>query len=119
MTSEELEYKDTLQAVERGNVFAKTKLAWFYLSGYCGAEVDEDKAVVLLEERVKEEDAEAMWMLGACNEFGIGTEQDIERAEELYKQSSFRKKNRIGKILLENKSEVHERGSGYLKIKRL
>ena len=116
MTSEEQEYEDALNAVEGGDESAKTKVAWYKLSGYGGAEKDEDGAVVLLEERVKEGDAEAMWMLGICNEFGIGTEQDIEKAEDLYKQSS-EKGNKIGKILMKNKSR--ERGSGYLKIERL
>ena len=88
MTSEGSEYKETLQAVERGDNCAKTKLAWYFLSGYCGAKVDADKAVAMLEERVKEDDAEAMWMLGLCCEYGMGTEQDIERAETLYRQSS-------------------------------
>ena len=76
----------------------------------------EHKITKINEERVKEVDAEAMWMLGACNEFGIGTEQDIERTEELYKQS-YERENRIGEILMENKR--YERGSGYLKIARL
>ena len=114
MTSDEKEYEDTLSAVEGGDNSAKTKVAWYKLSGHGGAEKDENGAVVLLEERVKEGDAEAMWMLGVCNEFGIGTEQDIEKAEELYKQSSERE-NRIGKILVKNKRYA-ERGSGYLKI---
>ena len=117
MTSEEKEYRDALNAVERGENSAKTKVAWYKLSGHGGAEKDEEGAVVLLEERVKEEDAEAMWMLGECNEFGIGTEQNIKRAEELYKQSSERE-NRIGKILVKNKRYA-ERGNGYLNIKRL
>ena len=117
MTSEEKEYKDVLNAVERGDNSAKTQVAWYKLSGHGDAEKDEEGAVVLLEERVKEGDTEAMWMLGVCNEFGIGTEQDIERTEELYKQSSERG-NRIGKILMENKRYL-ERGSGYLKIERL
>ena len=47
-----------------------------------------DEAVVLLEEQVKDHDSEAMWMLGVCNEFGMGTEQDVERAQKLYQASS-------------------------------
>ena len=116
MTSYEQEYKDVLCAVEGGDNFAKTKLAWYQLSGLGGAEKDEDGAVALLEERVKERDPEAMWMLGLCNEFGIGTEQDIERAVKLYKQSSYRKKSKIGYFLVKNRSE---RGSGYLRTQRL
>ena len=45
---------------------------------------DADAAVALLEEKVKDGDAEAMWMLGVCCEFGMGMEQDVERAEQLY-----------------------------------
>ena len=87
------------------------------LSGLGGVDVDEDGAVALLAERVKEGDTDAMWMLGICNEFGIGTEQDIERAVQLYEQSGYRGKNKIGKILAEN--TMHKRGKGHLKIKRL
>ena len=112
MTSEESDYKDTLQAVERGDNAAKTKLAWYYLSGYCSAKVDRDEAVALLEERVKDEDAEAMWMLGLCCEYGMGTEQDIEKAETLYKQSSD-EENEIGKFLSENRGDG--RGNGILR----
>ena len=40
-------------------------------------------------------------MLGLCKEYGMGTEQDIEGAEKLYKQSS-EAGNEIGKILAWN-----------------
>ena len=112
MTSKESEYKDTLQAVERGDKAAKTKLAWYFLSGYCDAEVDAGKAVALLEERVKEDDTEAMWMLGLCCEYGMGTEQDLERAETLYRQSRD-EENRIGKYFAENRGDG--RGNGVLR----
>ena len=111
----ELKYDDVKSAVVTGDESAKTKLAWLMLSGFGGAVVGKDEAVALLEERVKEGDTEAMWMLGECNEFGIGTEQDIERAEELYKQSS-EGGNRIGKILAWND---YGGGSGYLMVQRL
>ena len=93
---------------------AKTKLAWCMLSGHGGADVDTKGAVALLEERVKEGDAEAMWMLGVCCEFGIGIEQDIERASKLYSQSKDRG-NEIGEKLAKN-GEEYGRGSRYLKI---
>ncbi len=115
---EEQEYNAVLEAVERGDESAKTQLAWYKLSGVGGCKIDADGAVALLEERVKDKDAEAMWMLGVCNEFGRGCEQDISRAEELYKQSSDGG-NVIGKILVENESKKHSRGSGYLKYKSL
>ena len=114
MTSKEEEYKACLEAVERGDDSAKTKLAWYKLTGVGGCKVDTNGAVALLEERVKDEDAEAMWMLGVCNEFGRGCEQNISRAEELYKQSSEGGSD-IGRILVKNKNEEHPRGSGYLK----
>ena len=114
MTSKEEEFNAVLEAVKRGDESAKTKLAWYKLSGVGGCEIDTNGAVALLEERVKDKDAEAMWMLGVCNEFGRGCEQDISRAERLYIQSSYGG-NEIGKILVENKSKEHVRGSGYLK----
>ena len=114
MTSKEEDYKTVLEAVERGDDSAKTKVAWYKLSGVGGCEIDTNGAVALLEERVKDKDAEAMWMLGVCNEFGRGCKQNIERAEMLYQQSSDGR-SEIGKILFRNKSEEHSRGSGYLR----
>ena len=49
---------------------------------------DAEAAVALLEEKVKDGDAEAMWMLGVCCEFGMGTEQDVKRAVQLYKRGA-------------------------------
>ena len=112
----ELKYNEVLKEVESGDNSAKTKLAWLKLSGLGGAEIDEDGAVVLLEERVKDRDGDAMWMLGVCYEFGMGIEQDIERADELYKQSS-EKGNEIGKFFVWNGKD--ERGSGKMKMKGL
>ena len=111
-----LKYDGVLNAVERGDESAKTKLAWLKLSGLGGCEVDEDGAVALLEERVKEGDGDAMWMLGVCCEFGIGIEQDVERAETLYKQSCERG-NEIGKFFASH--EEDGRGSGKMKMNSL
>ena len=52
-------------------------------------------------------------MLGVCNEYGIGTEQDIELAEDLYKQSGERG-NEIGKFFVD--SGEYGRGSGKMKM---
>ncbi len=116
------EYKAILEAFERGNdESAKTQLAWYKLSGIGGCEIDTNGAVELLEERVKANDTEAMWILGICNEFGRGCEQNIERAEELYCESCSGK-NCCGVILYLNgkeEEEEEERGSGYLKLDRL
>ena len=114
MTSEEQDYKTTLEAAKRGEESAKTKLAWYKLSGDGGVDVDVNGAVALLEERVKEGDAEAMWMLGVCFEFGLGIEQDIERSSRLYGLSKD-EGNEIGENLAKN-VRMHEKGSGYLKI---
>ena len=84
----EEEYKRVVRAVEGGDNAAKTRLAWFKLAGLWGCAVDEDGAVALLEERVKDRDGTAMWMLGLCCEYGMGIEQDVERAEELYRECS-------------------------------
>ncbi len=112
----ETKYKEVLDAIEKGEESAKTKLAWYKLSGFEGVKVDADEAVVLLEERVKDRDSEAMWMLGLCKEYGRGTEQNIEEAEKLYKQSN-ESGNEIGKILAE-KGKCG-RGSGKMGIECL
>ena len=109
MSKEEAEYKEILRAVEGGDNEAKRKLAWYKLSGCGGAEVDKEGAVALLEKRVKDKDVEAMWMLGLCYEYGMGVEQDLERAEELYKESCVGK-SVIGKFLAEHGR--YARGSG-------
>ena len=84
----ESKYDDVEKAIEKGDEKAKTKLAWLKLSGRGGAERDEDGAVALLEERVKDGDGEAIWMLGVCYEYGLGIEQNVRLAESLYKKSS-------------------------------
>ena len=106
---EEKEYKEVVNAVESGDNKAKTKLAWYKITGCGGAKIDKDGAVVLLEERVKHGDMEAMWMLGLCYEYGMGCEQDIREAEKLYKQC-FDSGNVIGMFLCEN----GKRGSGVM-----
>ena len=67
-----------------------------------GTEVDPEKAVALLKKRVKKKDAEAMWILGLCCEYGIGIEKDLERAESLYEQSR-EKGNEIGEFFAEKR----------------
>ena len=111
---QEEEYKEVEKAVESGDNSAKTKLAWYLLSGCGGAEVDKERAVKLLRERVKEEkDGEAMWMLGVCKEYGIGCEQDLKEAEGLYEECS-ECGNVVGKFFMENGED--ERGSGVMKV---
>ena len=88
---------------------AKTKLAWYKLTGFGDCEIDVDYAVTLLIERVKDKDTEAMWMLGLCYEFGMGCDQDIEEAQRLYEESKDCG-NVIGEFILNNGRDC--RGSG-------
>ena len=106
-----------MHAAEGGNDKAKTRFAWFLLSGCGGTEVDEDRALVLLEEREKDKDSEAMWMLGLCYEYGIGCERDVERAECLYKRCC-ECENVVGKFF-ENNGGMNKRGSGLMRARRL
>ena len=114
--SEEAQYRKAVQAMESGDESAKTKVAFYKLSGRGGVEVDADGAVALLEERVKEGDYEAKWMLGLCCEYGIGTEQDIERAEKLYGESC-EGGNVVGEFL--KKNDEGGRGTGVMKVNGL
>ena len=115
--NKEEEYKEVVKAVESGDNSAKTKLAWYLLSGCGGAEVDKERAVKLLKERVEgEKDGEAMWMLGICKEYGIGCEQDLKGAEGLYKECS-ESGNVVGKFFVENGKD--ERGSGVMEVRSL
>ena len=112
------EYKQVVEAVKEGNNKAKTKLARYLLSGYGGVQIDEDRAFDILKERVaKGEDAEAMWMMGLCYEYGMGCETSEEEAETLYKRCCDGR-NVIGAFLEEN-GEGNERGSGVMKVKSL
>ena len=78
------------------------------LEGSHGMARDADAAVALLEEKVKDGDAEAMWMLGVCCEFGMGTEQDVKRAEKLYKRGV--KRNATAKLLTDELKNKNGRG---------
>ena len=110
------QYREAVSAMKNGDVKAKTKVAYNKLTGLGGVEVDEEGAVALLDECAKAGDSEAMWMLGLCYEYGIGIEQDIERAVLLYQQSS-EGGNVVGKFLLENAEG--ERRSGVMKVRSL
>ena len=94
----------------------KTKLAWSMLSGFGNDIVNEDEAVRMLEERVEVGDAEAMWMLGICKEYGRGTSQDIKGAEDLYEKSDLAG-NEVGHDLVWKKTLG--RGNGIMKIHSL
>ncbi len=114
--SDAAQYREAVSAMESGDVKAKTKVAYYKLTGLGGVEVDEDEAVSLLEERAKDGDNEAKWMLGLCYEYGMGIEQDIERAELLYQESK-EGGNVVGKFLWENGGVG--RGCGVMKVEGL
>ena len=79
------------------------------LEGSHGMARDADAAVALLEDKVKDGDAEAMWMLGVCCEFGMGTEQDVDRAEQLYKRGA-EQGNATAKLLADKLKNKNGRG---------
>lgn len=55
------------------------------LEGSHGVQRDAEAAVALLKELVsKNRDTDAMWILGVCCEYGIGTKQQVHRAKNLY-----------------------------------
>ena len=114
--SEEAQYRKAVQAMESGDESAKTKVAFFKLSGRGGVKVDADGAVALLEERVKDRDCEAKWMLGLCCEYGMGIEQDIERAVKLYGEC-YEGGNVVGVFLMKNIEG--ERGTGVVTVNSL
>ena len=109
---EEIEYQLILRSMNSGHEYNKTKFAWYKLSGRGGSDINEETAVALLQERVQKDDSEAMWMLGICNEYGLGCDQDIETAEVLYSQSSSAG-NKVGDFLCRN--VIISRASGVMK----
>ena len=114
--SDEAQYREAVQAMESGVERAKTQVAYFKLSGCGGVKVDADGAVALLEERVKDRDYEAKWMLGLCCEYGMGTEQDSERAVRLYGECC-EGGNVVGEFLMKNGKR--ERGTGVMIVNGL
>ena len=112
---DEERYEEAVHAMNRGDEKAKTTVAFFKLSGRGGAEVDQDEAVSLLVQRVKDGDDDAMWMLGMCYEYGMGTEKDISQAVSHYRRSC-EAQNVIGEFLF--KDCEGGRGNGEMAIRR-
>ena len=102
------QYREAVSRMENGDVKAKTKVG--------GVEIDEEGAVAQLEECANNGEGQAKWMLGLCCEYGMGIEQDIERAELLYQQSK-EGGNVVGEFLLKNGKD--ERGSGVMRVNSL
>ena len=113
--SDEVQYEEAVRSRENGDERAKTKVAFYKLSGCGGVKVDANGAVALLEERAKDGDDEAKWMLGLCCEYGMGIEQDIERAEELYRESC-EGGNVVGEFLMKN--DRGGRGTGVMRVEQ-
>ncbi len=114
----DISYEEAVKAVKNGDEKAKTRIAWYLLSGCDDVDVDVDQAVVLLEERVKDDDPEAMWMLGVCYEYGLGTEQNFKKAKKLYDKCFEHKYNSIGGLLAFNMNRFHP-GNNAIKLERL
>ena len=114
--SDEEQDGEAERGMESGDESAKTKVAFFKLSGCGGVKVDTGGAVALLEEHVKEGHCEAKWMLGLCCEYGIGTEQDIVRAVKLYREC-WEGGNVVGGFLMKN--DEGGRGTGVMKVNGL
>ena len=91
-TLEELE-----SLVAKGKDKYKTELAICLLQEH-GVARDEERAVTYLEHRAYEGDSEAMWVLGLCYEYGMGTRKNRDEASELYERSA-KKRNKAGKFL--------------------
>ena len=100
------------QTQQKGKVNAQ----WM-LEGSHGVERDADTAVALLEEKVKDGDVKAMWMLGVCCEFGMGTEQDVDRAEQLYKRAA-EQGNATAKLLTNKLKNKNGRGCTQMDLER-
>ena len=85
------------------------------LEGSHGMPRDADAAVALLEEKVKDGDAEAMWMLGMCCEFGMGTYQDIARADQLY-QCGAEQGSSTARLLMDELKNKNGRGCAQMDL---
>ena len=95
-------------------VKATEKARWM-LEGSHGMARDADAAVALLEEKVKDGNTEAMWMLGVCCEFGMGTEQDVDRAKQLYKRGAVQR-NATAELLTDQLKNSNGRGCTHMDL---
>ena len=92
-----------------------TEKARWMLEGSHGMTRDAEAAVALLEDKVKDGDTKAMWMLGVCCEFGIGTKQDVARAEQLYERGAAQG-NKTAKLLTGELKNKNGRGCTQLNL---
>ena len=109
-TEQILEREQKKPPMKRGEL-QQTTNAWHKLSTGPG-EQSAREAVKVLKMSVKDEDEEAMWMLGVCKEFGIGTKKNIKKAEKLYAESS-KRNSEVGRIL--SMKWFYGRGTGTMK----
>ena len=70
--------------IGEGKTRSRIQLAWKEFLGYDAGDGD---IIKQLNKEVEAKNGEAMWVYGICKEFGIGTEQDMEKARDLYEES--------------------------------
>ena len=97
-------FADLVAAANDGDTEAKVVLAWLKLQGRGSAKMDKEGGYQLLEECVALEDSDAMWLLGICNEYGLGCKQNIERAKDLYAKSCSNG-NPLGTLLAKDRKD--------------
>ena len=121
-SSDEAEYNKAVHSMKSGDESAKTKVAFYLLSGRGGVKVDKERAFAMLTKQrslldffpALPRDGEKEWMTGLCYEYGMGTTQDTDRAEEYYRQSC-EDGNAAGMFFALNPG--HGRGSGKMTVK--
>ena len=117
------DFKKALVNIKKGvkmkNQYAYYLLGVMYREGHI-VEKDDVKAYETWFKGIKygnKYECDCLFQVGYCNEYGIGTHQDVERAEMLYKQSKERR-NEIGSLLLFSNTSM-QRGNGKIWINSL
>ena len=67
-------YQEVMDAAESDDVEKKKALAWFMITGRGGAKKDPEGAVALLR-KIAEKNWAAEFLVGYCQEFGVGCER--------------------------------------------
>ena len=81
---DESKLQEVLNAVKKGEDGSRIKLEQLTFSKLG---VDEEM-IRRFGEQVEKGDSEAMWKLGLCKEYGLGTKQSVREAESLHEESS-------------------------------
>lgn len=97
----------TLEAAKGGDVKSQGEIAWYYFKGY-GTKRDleesliwytryycktnqiknEDEAFKLLKIKAKEGDAQSLYIVGKCLQYGVVAKKDIKEAYSFFKQAA-------------------------------